>query len=67
MRACVTRVHMHRFLLSPGDQFFVAPGNVYRLQNHSETVACELFWTIIKPLATADSSDEHADEADDEA
>ena len=37
-----------RFLLSPGDQFFVAPGNVYRLQNHSQTEDCKLFWTIIK-------------------
>mmetsp|Transcript_46570 Transcript_46570/g.129863 ORF Transcript_46570/g.129863 Transcript_46570/m.129863 type:complete len:230 (-) Transcript_46570:177-866(-) len=37
-----------RYLLSPGDQFFVAPGNVYRLQNHSKKVDCKLFWTIIK-------------------
>lgn len=39
-----------RFLLSPGDQFFVPPGNVYRLQNHSDQHACKLFWTIIKPV-----------------
>ena len=37
-----------RYLLSPGDQFFVPPNNVYRLENHSTLKACKLFWAIIK-------------------
>ena len=37
-----------RYLLSPGDQFFVPPNNVYRLENHSNLKACKLFWAIIK-------------------
>ena len=37
-----------RYLLSPGDQFFVPPNNVYRLENHSNLKASKLFWAIIK-------------------
>jgi len=39
-----------RLLLSKGDSFFVPPGNIYRLENHSASKSCMLFWTIIKPL-----------------
>eukprot|EP00592_Proboscia_alata_P008212 CAMPEP_0194363270 /NCGR_PEP_ID=MMETSP0174-20130528/11111_1 /TAXON_ID=216777 /ORGANISM="Proboscia alata, Strain PI-D3" /LENGTH=1356 /DNA_ID=CAMNT_0039136623 /DNA_START=338 /DNA_END=4408 /DNA_ORIENTATION=+ len=39
-----------RFLLSPGDFFQVPPNNSYRLQNHSASTDCEVFWTIIRPL-----------------
>jgi len=38
-----------RFLLSKGDMFQIPAGNVYRIQNHSKTVACTLNWTIIRP------------------
>jgi hypothetical protein len=37
-----------RYLLGSGDQFFVPPHNVYRLENHSEKKAAKLFWAIIK-------------------
>ena len=38
-----------RFLLSPGDMFCVPAGNMYRIENHSKTHECKLFWTIIRP------------------
>jgi hypothetical protein len=41
-----------RYLLSKGDSFVVPPGNIYRLQNHSQVKACTMFWTIIKPVDT---------------
>ena len=37
-----------RYLLSGGDQFFVPPYNVYRLENHSTLKEAKLFWAIIK-------------------
>ena len=37
-----------RFLLSAGDQFFVPPHNVYRLENHSTLKEAKLFCAIIK-------------------
>ncbi len=37
-----------RFLLGPGDQFYVPPHNVYRLQNHSTLKEARLSWIIIK-------------------
>ena len=38
-----------RTLLGKGDIFYVPPGNIYRLENHSKTTQAELYWTIIKP------------------
>eukprot|EP00429_Kryptoperidinium_foliaceum_P006813 CAMPEP_0176023374 /NCGR_PEP_ID=MMETSP0120_2-20121206/11402_1 /TAXON_ID=160619 /ORGANISM="Kryptoperidinium foliaceum, Strain CCMP 1326" /LENGTH=602 /DNA_ID=CAMNT_0017356537 /DNA_START=84 /DNA_END=1892 /DNA_ORIENTATION=+ len=38
-----------RYLLGPGDLFYIPPGNTYRLQNHSEKTPCKLTWTIIRP------------------
>lgn len=37
-----------RFLLSPGDQFFIPPHNIYRLENHSATKDAKIFWAIVK-------------------
>lgn len=37
-----------RFLLSPGDTFFLPPHNTYRLFNHSKRAPAEVFWTIVK-------------------
>jgi len=39
-----------RVQLKRGDSFFVPPGNIYRLENHSRRKSCTLFWTISKPL-----------------
>jgi centromere protein C len=39
-----------RQLLNKGDSFFVPPGNIYRLENHSYSTACTIFWTIVKPI-----------------
>ena len=38
-----------RFLLAPGDNFMIPPGNSYRLRNHSATTESLLSWTIIRP------------------
>jgi centromere protein C len=43
-----------RFLLSKGDAFYVPPGNVYRLENHSESERCLLGYTIIRPYPEAE-------------
>ncbi|GMI38396.1 hypothetical protein TrCOL_g1130 [Triparma columacea] len=40
-----------RFLLSAGDFFHVPPNNIYRVENHSDTTECKLFWAIIRPMA----------------
>lgn len=40
-----------RVLLSKKDSFYVPPGNMYRLENHSTTKPCFIFWTIIKALS----------------
>ncbi|CAM9579289.1 unnamed protein product [Ectocarpus sp. 4 AP-2014] len=37
-----------RFLLSPGDHFYVPVNNVYRLENHSDRAKVVIYWTIIK-------------------
>ncbi|CAM9438390.1 unnamed protein product, partial [Ectocarpus fasciculatus] len=37
-----------RFLLSPGDHFYVPVNNVYRLENHSDRAKAVIYWTIIK-------------------
>jgi hypothetical protein len=37
-----------RFMLSPGDTFFVPPNNVYRLENHSEQTEAKVFYIIVK-------------------
>jgi len=39
-----------RQLLKKGDSFYVPPGNIYRLENHSEYKTCMIHWCIIKPL-----------------
>ncbi|ETW06693.1 hypothetical protein, variant [Aphanomyces invadans] len=49
-----------RFLLSPGDEYFVPPQNAYYLRNHSKTVEAEVRFVIMKPsrlqLATAEKA-----------
>lgn len=40
-----------RFLLSPGDHFFVPVNNIYRLENHSKKVKAVIYWTILKVCA----------------
>jgi len=42
-----------RQLLKKGDSFYVPPGNIYRLENHSANQSCFIFWTIVKPLSPA--------------
>ena len=42
-----------RQLLKKGDSFYVPAGNIYRLENHSQSKSCFIYWTIIKPLDTA--------------
>lgn len=37
-----------RFLLSPGDHFFVPVNNIYRLENHSDEARAVIYWTIVK-------------------
>lgn len=39
-----------RILMKKGDSFYVPPGNVYQLENHSHHTLCRLFWTIIRPV-----------------
>ena len=39
-----------RVLLRRGDSFYVPPGNIYRLENHSSAKSAVLYWMIIKPL-----------------
>ena len=39
-----------RQMLDKGDSFYVPPGNIYRLENHSEVKTCMIHWCIIKPL-----------------
>ena len=39
-----------RLCLKKGDSFFIPPGNIYRLENHSEDVSVMINWTIIKPM-----------------
>jgi hypothetical protein len=41
-----------RFILSPGDHFFVPPNNMYRLENHSEKGEVRLFFSILRPAPT---------------
>ena len=43
-----------RQLLNKGDSFFVPPGNIYRLENHSLSTACTIFWTIVKPIENSE-------------
>ncbi len=45
-----------RHLLRKGDTFFVPPGNIYRLENHSSNKPCFIFWTIIKPVPPGDGA-----------
>lgn len=50
-----------RFLLAPGDNLLVPPGNSYRLQNHSITTECLLSWTIIRPNPSRLAETDHED------
>ena len=40
-----------RVIMNTGDSFFVPPGNIYRLENHSSTSEAIIYWTIVKPLS----------------
>lgn len=40
-----------RVVLSPGDSFYVPPGNMYRLENHSESKASHLFFVVVEPIS----------------
>ena len=57
-RAAFDGATAQRFLLSAGDQFFVPPQNIYRLENHSTLKEAKLFWAIIKPVEAAPNEDE---------
>lgn len=50
-----------RFLLSKGDMFQIPPGNVYRIENHSQTEEAKLFWTIIKCSSRAEQDDSESE------
>lgn len=54
-----------RFLLSPGDEFYVPTGNTYFVKNHSRKMDCDLRFTILKPAvpAAAGNADEEKKEA----
>ena len=43
-----------RFLLSSGDIFRAPAANRYRIENHSKTHECKLFWTMIRPAPEQD-------------
>ena len=49
---------LRSYLLSPDDQFYIPPNNVYRLENHSTTETCRVFWTIIKHHEMEEADDE---------
>lgn len=52
-----------RQLLKKGDSFFIPAGNIYRLENHSSTMPCTIYWTIIKPLTgSANMTDDDGEE-----
>ena len=40
-----------RVVLSPGDSFYVPAGNTYRLENHSASVTCEMFFVVVQPIS----------------
>ncbi|CAM9799606.1 unnamed protein product [Discosporangium mesarthrocarpum] len=42
-----------RFLLSPGDHFYIPVNNIYRLENHSKRAAATIYWTVLKPVTAA--------------
>ena len=46
-----------RQLLKKGDSFYVPPGNLYRLENHSIDCSCFIFWTIVKPLVQNETAE----------
>jgi hypothetical protein len=39
-----------RFVLNPGDSFYVPPNNIYRLENHSKAKEAKLTWVAVKAL-----------------
>ena len=45
-----------RLLLSPGDSFYVPPGNIYRLENHSIDITAVLYWMIVYPVEESGES-----------
>jgi len=52
------RATAQRFLLSSGDQFYIPPFNIYRLENHSEDQDCKIFWAIIQSAQDPDALSE---------
>jgi len=56
-----------RYLLSPGDNFYIPPNNVYRLENHSASEECKLFWTIVKPWTNNETQEEQQTEVSNKA
>lgn len=43
-----------RVIVEQGDSFFVPPGNMYRLENHSKAVTASINWVVIKPMQEPD-------------
>lgn len=46
-----------RFLVGPGDFFFVPPLNIYRLENLSKTIPAKVVWTVIQVLCFVEPAD----------
>lgn len=46
--------YAQRLLLSPGDSFYLPPLNMYRLENHSKSSTCSLYYMIIKPMVSVE-------------
>ncbi|KAG7393679.1 hypothetical protein PHYPSEUDO_004442 [Phytophthora pseudosyringae] len=61
-----TSKHTTHFLLSPGDEFYVPPGNVYYVKNHSSSADCDLRFTILKPEALPMPDDNNESDAEQE-
>lgn len=49
-----------RILLKKGDSFYVPPGNIYRLENHSHEKSCLIYYTIIRPIDEPELSSQNA-------
>ncbi|CEG38210.1 Centromere protein C/Mif2/cnp3 [Plasmopara halstedii] len=56
-----TSKYTTHFLLSPGDEFYVPPGNVYYVKNHSSSADCDLRFTILKPESHSVPDDNESD------
>mmetsp|Transcript_20730 Transcript_20730/g.29791 ORF Transcript_20730/g.29791 Transcript_20730/m.29791 type:complete len:650 (+) Transcript_20730:96-2045(+) len=55
-----------RSLLNKGDFFFVPPGNIYRLENHSSSKSCMIYWTIIRPVEDPENEEDEETKTTDE-